>query len=101
MSEDQPRASSSPDDEDIEVTTDDAPPSPRPREQTRARRRKGKLQLRIPDDEVSRPQKVEEPPKAPSEPPPKVNGESEIKPSRIISVGPPPMPEEEQKEDGR
>ena len=99
MSEDQPRASSSPDDEDIEVTTDDAPPSPRPREQTRARRRKGKLQLRIPDDEVSRPQKVEEPPKAPSEPPPKVNGESEIKPSRIISVGPPPMPEEEQKEE--
>jgi SAM-dependent methyltransferase len=96
VSEDHPRAraSSSPDDDDIEVDAEEAPLSPRAAR--RARRAKAKLALRIPDDEVSRPQK---PPKAEPPEPAKANGEAEpavIKPTRIISVNPPPSPESEE-----
>ncbi len=95
MSEDQhrARASSSPDSSDeIEVTTDE--PVQSPAAARRARRAKAKLALRIPDDEISRPLKMpDKPPDTQPEPSPaaSTNGEAEaIKPSRIISVGPPP-----------
>ena len=92
MSEDQHRArtTSAPDSgEDIEVTTDE--PVQSPAAARRARRAKAKLALRIPDDEISRPQKVQ---KVETEQSP--HSVDAIKPSRIISVGPPPPPPEEE-----
>ncbi len=98
------RSPSSPD--DIEVTTDE--PSPiDPKAARRARRAKAKLALRIPDDEVVRPQAksngdiepAEEPHKPLPDNAPAAADEEAIKPSRIISVGPPPPdPVEEAKE---
>lgn len=87
------RSPSSPD--DIEVTTDESGPID-PKAARRARRAKAKLALRIPDDEVMRPQAKsngeEEPP--PHKPlpdnEPLAANEEAIQPSRIISVGPPP-----------
>jgi SAM-dependent methyltransferase len=97
---------SSPD--EIEVTDEGlAPPSSEPvdpKAARRARRAKAKMALRIPDDEVSRPQtkangEAEATPHAGSpgnEPTPSRRNDDEtvsaeaIKPSRIISVGPPP-----------
>ncbi len=89
MSEDHPpaRSASSPDSEDIDVTAEE--PAQSPQAARRARRAKAKLALRIPDDEVSRPQKIAKN----GEPPAAVVVAEEpvaIKPSRIISVGPPP-----------
>ncbi len=86
------RAPSSPSSDEIEVTTDEAPPSSvDPKAARRARRAKAKMALRIPDDEIARPQTkvngdAEKPASDP--PPPKADAEA-IKPSRIISVGPP------------
>jgi len=90
------RAPSSPD--DIEVTTDDPPASSiDPKAARRARRAKAKMALRIPDDEIERPKtngEAERPPEAAAEAAPTEPAE-EIKPSRIISVGPPPpVPDE-------
>jgi len=84
---------SSPDADEIEVTTDEPVD---PKAARRARRAKAKLALRIPDDEIARP----EPKVAAKEPSlEKTNGadSSPIKPSRIISVGPPPPDPEEKK----
>ena len=99
MSEERVRPSS-PDSEEIEVTTDEVVD---PKAARRARRAKAKLALRIPDDEIARPQETksgangeaaaaaaardsepEEAPKKVEEPP------APIQPARIISVGPPP-----------
>ena len=86
--------------EDIEVTTDE-PVATSPAARRAARRARNKHALRIPDDEIARPQ-----PKtngdAPEAPAPDAKAsaaqarvttpdvEPAIKPSRIISVGPPP-----------
>lgn len=102
MSEEQPRTRpSQPDAEDIEIATDDPVD---PKAARRARRAKAKLALRIPDDEVVRPQAKSSPsngdidegarPTLPSSPPIQEARHDSIKPTRIISVGPPPPDKE-------
>jgi SAM-dependent methyltransferase len=106
VSEEQPRARpSQPDSEDVEVTTTDDPIDPKAAR--RARRAKAKLALRIPDDEVVRPQAKSNGdaedgarPTMPSAPPIEEMRQESIKPTRIISVGPPPPDRQpEKKED--
>ncbi|HEY1960065.1 MAG TPA: methyltransferase domain-containing protein [Polyangiaceae bacterium] len=82
MTEERARPSS-PDSDEIEVTADEPLD---PKAARRARRAKAKLALRIPDDEIARPEPKEKE---------KSNGNVDvtaapIQPSRIISVGPPP-----------
>ncbi len=100
MSE-EPTRPSSPDEDEIEITTDETlDPKAAAR---RARRAKAKLALRIPDDEVVRPQApkingdADATPIAPGvrSSSPSINDAAEIKPARIISVGPPPPAPEE------
>ena len=107
MSEESPRTRpSQPDSEDVEVATDDPID---PKAARRARRAKAKLALRIPDDEVVRPQAQSQPierrdrrryPRGRRCRRARQSSEARhdsIKPTRIISVGPPP-PDPEQKE---
>jgi SAM-dependent methyltransferase len=114
VSEEQPRTRpSSPDSDDIDVTTDEPVD---PKAARRARRAKAKLALRIPDDEVMRPQAksnggadTEETPAVPPVRTPQTSNpeirqsnpeirHDSIKPNRIISVGPPPPDKEPPKE---
>jgi len=114
VSEEQPRTRpSQPDADDIDVAAEDPVD---PKAARRARRAKAKLALRIPDDEVVRPQAKSSPPNGdteevpaarapmpsrpmqPSSPEirqsnPEIRHDS-IKPTRIISVGPPPPDKE-------
>jgi SAM-dependent methyltransferase len=98
VSEESPRTRpSQPDSEDVEIPADDPVD---PKAARRARRAKAKLALRIPDDEVVRPQAKSSPsngdveegarPTLPSSPPIQEARHDSIKPTRIISVGPPP-----------
>ena len=118
MSEERARPSS-PDPDEIEVTTDEeAPPSSvDPKAARRARRAKAKLALRIPDDEIARPQPASIGASAPEPVRATTNGEAAaavaapepepakeappIQPARIISVGPPPPDPAETKTERR